>query len=236
MSRRIEGGLGSQLNPFGPQWPTSKDASQIPSVGEQVQRALFNRPQPLVLDPAKFPMLAEQMRLLNRFKKKLAQLAGDEDEDYTINLADGPIAQIDEHGNIFMGAQFLFAAKNNPELMVGVLAHEIGHRPRRWKDYKVRKDLTKEQLEALCRHEETRADLFSGRALAELDMSAEPLAQFLLNQPDVATPHPEYFPAEVRAQVIRDAHMSRGYALESRKKLFPDYERMHSPKGHIGEF
>ena len=237
MSNRIEGGAGPSLHPSFQQPSISgRTAAEVPSVGQQVQQALFNRPRPVVLDPAQFPMLAEQMRLLAKFKKKLAQLAGDDDDDYSLNLADGTIAQIDEQGNIFVGAQFLADNKDKPELLIGVLAHEIGHRPKRWKNYRVRRELTKDDLEALCRHEETRADLFSGKALAEMDMACEPVIEFLLRHGADANPHPEYFPAEVRASVIRDAHTSRRYARESRKKLFPDYERFHAPKGHLGEF
>jgi hypothetical protein len=237
MSSRIEGGASPNLNPQFRQ-PTvgGRGPAEIPSVGEQVQQALFARPKPVLLDPAQFPMLAEQMRVLNKYKKKLAQLAGDDESEYTLHLADGTIAQIDEKGNIFVGAQFLAAAKDKPELLVGVLAHEIGHRPKRWKNYRVRRELTKDDLEALCRHEETRADLFSGKALAEMDLSCDPLIEFLMRHGQGANPHPEYFPPEVRASVIRDAHTSRTYARESRKKLFPDYERFHAPKGHLGEF
>lgn len=234
MSRRIDAGVSTQLNPFGPQWPTAKDAAQVPSVGEQVQQALFARAKPLLLDPSQYPALVEQMRLLNKFKKKLAQLAGDDENDYVLALADGAMAQIDEDGVIYMGARLLQQGADKPELLIGVLAHEIGHKPKRWKEYNVRRELSRDDLEALCRHEETRADLFAGKALAEMDLSCEPLVDFLLATQISA--HPEYFPADVRASVIRDAHTSRAYARESRKKLFPDYERFHAPKGHLGEY
>ena len=236
MSSRIEGGISPGLSPFLPPTVSGRAPAEVPSVGQQVQLALFSRPPPVVLDPAQFPALAEQLRVLNKYKKKLAQLAGDDESDYTLHLADDTVAQIDEKGNIYVGAQFLEHAKDTPELLVGVLAHEIGHRPKRWRNYRVRRELTREDLDALCRHEETRADLFSGKALAEMDLSCAPLVEFLLRHGNDANPHPDYFPPEVRASVIRDAHTSRSYSRESRKKLFPDYERFHAPKGHIGEF
>lgn len=233
MSRRVEAGISTQLNPFGPQWPSGK-AGEIPGVGQQVQQALFGRARPPVLDPALFPELAHQLKLLASTKKKLAMMAGDRDEDYELVLADGTIAMIDENGTIFVGAQFLAACAAKPEVLIGALAHEIGHRPKRWSEYRVRKQLTREELEALCRHEETRADLFAGKALAELGLACDPLCEFL--QAIETKPHPEYFPAEVRAQVIRDAHLARSYQRDHRKKLFPEFDRAVSPKNHLGEY
>lgn len=233
-TRRIDAGVSSQLNPFGPQWPTSKNVDDIPSVGDQVKQALFARARPTLLDPAKFPELAAQLKLLSKYKKKLSELAGDEDGDYELVLADGANAQIDENGVIYMGADFLTANQNKPEVLIGALAHEIGHKPKRWSEYKVRRELSREDLEALCRHEETRADIFAGKALAEMDLECEPLIAFL--KAVETGPHPEYFPADVRASVIRDAHTSRAYARESRKKLFPEFERHKGAKGFLGEY
>src|SRR5690606_2207996 len=145
---------------------------------------------------------------------------------------DGTIAMIDEDGRIYVGAGFLAACAEQPEVLVGVLGHEIGHRPKRWREYKTRRQLSREELEMLCRHEETRADIFAGKALAEMDMACEPLVAFLQSVQD--EPHPEYFPAEVRAAVIRDAHAGRAYRAKARRTLFPELHRMTSPKGHLG--
>ena len=234
MSVRVGGGISTQLNPFGQEPQTSSKASQTPEIGRQIKTALFGRPKPTILDPAQFPQLAAQLRLLRRYKKKLAAMAGDNEEDYDICLAEGSIAMIDESGMIYVGVGFLEACKLRPELLVGVLAHEIGHRPKRWDAYKTKRALTREELEELCRHEETRADIFAGKALAEMEMRCEPLCEFLLKIE--GTPHPEYFPAEVRAEVVRDAHEGREYRTENRKKLFPEYDRMNAPKGHLGEY
>ena len=46
----------------------------------------------------------------------------------------------------------------------------------------------------------------------------------------------EYFDAKTRGEVIRDAHAGRAYRTDNRKKLFPEFDRMTSPKGHLGEF
>lgn len=232
---RIEGSsIQTRLNPFGPSAQTAGRAAQAPEVGAQVQQALFGRKKPSLLDPAKFPQLAEQLKLLRKYKRKLAEMAGDEDQEYEILLADGTIAMIDSEGNIFVGAGFLHACREQPEILVGVLAHEIGHRPKRWGEYKTRRQLTKEELEMLCRHEETRADIFSGKALAEMEMSCEPLAEFLLTIEK--GPHPDYFPAATRAEVLRDAHAGRTYRAKARRSMFPEYDRMTSPKGHLGDY
>lgn len=234
MSTRIGGGVSTQLNPFSQQASASSQSTQTPEIGQQVTKALFGKAKPPVLDPAQFPHLAEQLKALKRYKKKLATMAGDEEQDYDICLADGTIAMIDEEGMIYVGAGFLEACANEMEILVGVLAHEIGHRPKRWKEYKERKLLNIEDLQALCREEETRADIFAGKALAEMKMSPKPLQDFLKRIQD--KPHPEYFDAQIRAQVIEDSHAGRAYRTDNRKKLFPEFDRMTAAKGHLGEF
>ena len=232
---RVQGGnINTQLNTFGPASNITGRAAQAPEVGTQVQQALFGKAKPPLLDAAQFPQLAAQLKLLGKFKRKLASMAGDDDDDYSIALADSTIAMIDEDGTIFVGAGFLHACRDEPAVMVGVLAHEIGHRPKRWKSYRTRRQLSREELEMLCRHEETRADIFAGKALAEMQLACEPLAAFLVAIE--SGPHPDYFPAEVRAQVIRDAHAGRSYRARARRSLFPDFDRMTAPKGHLGEY
>jgi hypothetical protein len=161
-------------------------------------------------------------------------MAGDADEDYSIVLADGTIAMIDAEGNIFVGAGFLASFGDVPEVLVGALAHEIGHRPKRWGDTKVKRQLSREEIEYICRHEETRADIFAGKALAEMGLSPDPICDFLSAVEE--KPHPEYFPAAVRGEVIREAHAGRTYRADNRRKMFPGYDRMASPKGHLGEY
>src|SRR5271157_4276270 len=148
MSTRVEGSLSTQLSPFGPQWPVGRAGEAAP-IGQQVQQALFGKPKPVVLDPAQFPELVSALRLLRKYRKKLAVMAGDAEDDYDLMLADGTIAQIDEQGTIYVGAKFLAACKGNPELLVGVLAHEIGHRPKRWDSYRKPRQLKREELETI---------------------------------------------------------------------------------------
>ena len=234
MSTRIEGGVSTQLNPNATNLSSAGQNQQIQSVGQQIQQVLFGKPKPVVLDPAKFPQVAEQLQLLRKYKKKIANMADDDEHDYELALTQSSIAMIDAHGTIYMGVEFLMANKNNPEIILGALAHEIGHRPKRWKEYQQQHLLTKEEMELICRHEETRADIFAGAALAELDLPCEPMIQFLKDIEE--GPHPEYFPAETRGEVILEAHQSRHYRAKNRRKIFPNFDRMTSVKGHLGEF
>ena len=232
---RIEGSqIASTLNPFSNQASSAKSSQQTPSVGAQVQNVLFGKAKPPLLDVANFPHLAEQLKLLRKYKKKLAAMAGDSEEDYELVLADGTIAMIDEEGKIYVGAKFLEEWGAHPEILVGVLAHEIGHRPKRWNQYQTRRQLSPEELQLLCRHEETRADIFSGKALAEMGLDYEPLTRFLLHIEQ--GPHPEYFSAETRAEVIKESHQGRSYRTKARRSLFPEYDRMTAPKGHLGDY
>jgi predicted Zn-dependent protease len=210
-------------------------AVQTPPIAEQVQQTLFGRVAPRQLNSADFPDLAALLRLLDKHRRKLVQMHGDADEDYRIVLADDTIAMIDKDGTIYMGAAFLSAFQNEVEVLVGVLAHEIGHRPKRWTEpqYQVHQELTREDMEAICREEETRADIFAGKGLAELGYSCEPVIEFIKRVQK--RPHPEYFPAEVRAEVIRDAHAGRTYRSNQRRKLFPGYHRHVSVRGHLGD-
>ena len=63
------------------------------------------------------------------------------------------------------------------DVLVGVLAHEMGHRPKRWGEYMEEPPVSRRA--SLRRHEETRADIFCAKALAELGLQVEPLVAFL---------------------------------------------------------
>jgi hypothetical protein len=235
MSMRVNNQISTHLdNNLG--LNTSQGSESAKPLGEQVQQSLFSRPRPALLEAAAFPEIMAILAVLNRYRRKLAFLAGDEDKDYGLALADDTIAAIDEHGTIFMGAAFLMGNARNMDLLVGVLAHEIGHRPKRWRElrYQIPKELSRPELDALCRHEEIRADFFAGRGLAELGMRWEPLVQFL--EFVQVRPHPEYLPAKERSQVVQDGYMRRDYRLKARSKLFPEYHRFYSPDGFIGDF
>ena len=233
MSKTIGGGISTR-NPFGPDWGKSKGPSssnEAQSVGEQVQTSLFGKKKPPVLDEDD-AHIAAQMARMRAWKNRLARLAGDTEDDYQLVLAAGTIAMIDQTGLIYVGKGFLLSNMDHPEVLVGVLAHEIGHRPKRWNEYRSKAPVTKDESEKLCRLEETRADYFAGRALAELNLDFKPLVGFLKS---VATqPHPEYFSAKLRAEVIEEGWSDGKRKTTNRAKFFPELQRMHGASGDLG--
>ena len=230
---RVTGGGVSTRNPYGPSW--AKGADKADSLGQQVQQELFGKKKPRELD-VDDKDTAAQMARLHAYKGKLARLAGDDEDDYSLALADGTIAMIDASGKIYVGKQFLLANADKLDLLVGVVAHEIGHRPKRWSEYRQAQPQTRAELHELCRLEETYADFFCGRALAELGMSPEQICAFLLGLEDGAGegPHPEYFPAKLRADVIREGFSDGKRKSETRKKMFPELAKRVSPKLDLG--
>jgi hypothetical protein len=228
---RVNGGGLATRNPFGPTW--AKGADKAGSLGQQVEQELFGKKKPCELD-ADDKDTASQMARLNAYKGKIARLAGDDDDDYSLALAAGTIAMIDASGKIYIGKRFLLGNADKLDLLVGVIAHEIGHRPKRWADYRQAQPRTRAELHELCRLEETYADFFAGRALAELGMSPEHLCAFLLALEDGEGPHHEYFPAQLRSDVIREGFMDGKRKSETRKKMFPELAKRVSPKLDLG--
>lgn len=232
-TQRVGGGGTNLLNPFGPQWQRGQPG-EVATVGRQVQQVLFGGAKPVILDPAMFPHIAAQLMMLKKFRRKITSMIGDSEDEYPMVLADGTIAMIDSEGRIYMGARFLEEQSDEPGVLVGALAHEIGHRPKRWGQYRVERELSKDEMQAICREEEAKADAFAGTALAEMNLSPEPIVEFL--REIQAKPHPEYFPVEVRADIIKEAHKGRAFRANLRKKLFPHLDRMTAPKNHLGDF
>lgn len=232
MSSRISGGISAR-NPFGPSWGTkgAKESGQAQSVGEQVQENLFGKKKPPILD-VDDAHIAAQMARLHAWRRRLAALAGDQEDDYDLVLSSGTIAMIDEKGLIYVGKEWLLGWADEPGVLAGVLAHEIGHRPKRWAEYRSEQPTTKDEAEKLCRLEETRADFFAGKALAEMGLACEPLIGFLRGIQ--VHPHPEYFSAELRAEVIREGWDDGKRRSTDRAKFFPEFARLHGARGDLG--
>ena len=229
MSTRVPGG-GVTRNPFGPSWIGGQEGSG--SVADQVQDSLFGRPKPRVLDQDDADS-AHLMARLRGFKKRLARLAGDDPADYDLCLAEGTIASIDKDGLVYVGKSFLLTYAEALDVQLGVLAHEIGHRPKRWAEYRASMPETRAEVEDLCRLEETRADYFAGYALAQLGRPCQPLCDFLARIQQ--HPHPEYFSAALRAKTIQEAHGSGLRQKRNVQKFFPELARMTSAGGDLGE-
>lgn len=229
MTTRVPGG-GVARNPFGPSWVQGKETPD--SVGEQVQDSLFGKKKPKVLDQDDADC-ATLMARLHVYRRKLAKLVGDPAEDYDLLLAEGTIASIDSQGVIYVGKRFLLGAAEDLDLQVGVLAHEIGHRPKRWEAYRAEAPTTQEELDDLCRLEETRADYFAGFALSQLQLRPESLCAFLAQVQQ--HPHPEYFSAELRAKTIREGFGAGSRRQRNVKKFFPELARMTSASMDLGD-
>lgn len=226
---RIGGPGISSKNPYGPNW--TPGAKRAENLGQQVQDELFGKRKPRELDHNDAQVSALLARL-HGYKKRLARLIGDDEDDYRLALAEGTIAMIDAHGKIFVGKRFLLGFADALDVQVGVLAHEIGHRPKRWAEYRGAAPQTRDDLARLCRTEETYADYFAGRALAELGLQPEPLCQFLLAVAE--QPHPEYFPAALRVDVIKDGFTDGQRKSSLRKKMFPELAKRVSAKHDLG--
>jgi hypothetical protein len=228
LATRVPGG-GVTKNPFGPTWVGGKEAAD--NLGDQVQDSLFGRKKPEILDDDD-PDIDRLMSRLHVYRKKLARMAGDGDDDYDLVLAAGTIASVDSTGLIYVGREFLLRFAESLETHVGVIAHEIGHRPKRWEEYREARPTTVEELADLCRLEETRADYFSGYALGQLGFDCEPLCAFLVQIQ--VHPHPEYFSADLRAKTIREAHGAGSRRKTNLRKFFPELARMTSASGDLG--
>lgn len=228
MTSRIQGG-GVGRSPFGVQWAQGK--AEPGSVGEQVQDNLFGRPKPKVLDQDDADC-AHLLARLHPYRLKLARLAGDQEGDYRFLLSTGTIAAIDQSGTIYVGKEFLLDQAPSLDTQVGVIAHEIGHRPRRWNEYREGRVMGKAELEDLCRLEETRADYFAGWSLAQLGLKAEPLCRFL--RAIQLHPHPEYFSVELREKTILEGHEAGTRRQANLQKFFPELARLTSARGDLG--
>lgn len=224
------GGTGiSSRNPYGPSW--SGGVQQADNLGQQVQDELFGKKKPRELN-ADDAQCSALLARLHAYRKKLARLAGDDEDDYDLVLAESALAMIDARGRIYVGKGFLLAFAEQLDVQVGVLAHEIGHRPKRWAEYRAAAPRSKEELERLCRTEETYADYFCGRALAELGFDVEPVCRFLRAVQE--HPHPEYFSADLRVEAIRDGYADGKRKSELRRKMFPELARRVSARNDLG--
>lgn len=209
------------------------EAEALPTVGKQLSDNLFTRAQPQTANAQDYPELQAVLVALEPYKRRLAALAGDRDSDYALVLSVDGSAAIDERGLIYLGAGFLRQHRMRMEVLVGAIAHEIGHRPKRMRTLGLKQALNQNELNSLLMHEEIRADIFAGKGMGELDLDVEPLIEYLLNAQ--SPPHPAYLPAEERARLLRE-HANLGKDRSSmRKKLFPDFDRATSMKNHLRE-
>jgi hypothetical protein len=212
----------------------AKDVNKATSVGDQVQDALFGKPKPKLANPDEYPEAVKLLEKLDKYRRKFAVFAGDDEGTYRLKLAQSALAMIDAHGTIYIGVSFLTENKDNFSVPIGALAHEIGHRPQRWHEYPEKANLSQEEIHKICRLEETRADYFAGRARAAVHQPVVPIIHYLASREE--GPHPEYFPVKMRAEVIEQGFADYASYAKTRKKLWPELEQMMAAKLHIGDF
>jgi hypothetical protein len=229
MTSRIRG--GPPLKGVSPT-EAMEQGSEAGSIRDQVEDSLFGRKNRRLVDGDAEADAA--LARLDVYRKKLARLAQDREGDYTLLLADGPLITIAREGEIFVGTDFLATWAANFDAQVGALAHEIGHRPKRWAELRQSGRLSRVEGEELCRLEETRADMFAGYALSQLGLRYEPFIAYIEHVRAVY-PHRIYFSIEVRVETIAEAFESGIRRATNMRKLFPEFARMALAKHDLGE-
>ena len=234
--------VDSRLNVNTPGTTTQLGSSQAAQVErplqQRIQDNLFGHRPPLfdlsTASEEQQERLAAILERLRGFRAKLDVRAGDQ-PGAPIVLASGTIAAIDGDGTIYYDASFLLEHAEETDLLVGILAHEVGHRPRQWaRARRNLQGLAASALDDICRYEEIRADTFAGLAMAELGMSVEPMIELLLRVQ--VEPHPRYLSAEQRGEVLRREHLRGTQRALDMRRNYPDMHRGTAIRDLIGVF
>jgi hypothetical protein len=177
---------------------------------------LFGRKPPRRVDRRKYPKLGKAMRKLGALKDQIAPFAGRNGAELSLELCEGDNASISESGIIHVGVGLLGERERDDDFLVAMMGHEIGHRPWEWTRQDV-SALPRAARQKLCREEEAKADRFAGRVLADLDASPDSICEFFLAAERFeGQSSAEYYPADVRAEIIREAFSRRRRALKAR--------------------
>lgn len=204
----------------------AKTSSQVAPWPKRVepnplQVLLFGKRPPRLVDARQHPRLKKAFRKLQTAKEQLADALGAHERQFSLALCEGDNASINREGRIAFGVELLEAFERDDDFLVGVLAHEIGHRPWEWPKGDL-SQLKAKALKTLYRDEEAKADRFAGRALADLGLSPDSLCAFLLRHERFEKGDGgEYYPSAVRVQMIRDAFRRRKRAIETGAKWNP---------------
>lgn len=182
---------------------------------------LFGKRPPKRVDRRKYPSLKKALKKLDLSKQQIAEALGAPESFFSIELAEGSNASINRQGQIAFGLELLDRHQRDDELLVAVLAHEIGHAPWTWPSGDLGR-LTKKQIDHIYKEEEAKADRFAGKALAELGLSPDAVCEFLLHAAKFEThPPSDYYPAAERAALIRETFGKRRRVLQNVAHLSP---------------
>ncbi len=177
---------------------------------------LFGKRPPRLIDPRRHPKVGKGLKKLEHAKDQIAELAGHLGQELSIALCEGNNACISRDGQIAFGVELLEHHQDNDDLMMAILGHEIGHQPWFWPEGDLG-PMTQKQLDALFREEEAKADRFAGRVLADLKADPKAIGAFLKAHAKFEAAKPsDYYPADVRAEMIAKAFAQRKTDLESR--------------------
>jgi len=163
------------------------------------------RPMDLSVCPEQIQKAFSYGGILAVIKRKLNALTG---EKYTLVPAQGDRVCIDDKGQVHVGLLFLETYLNTPPVLAGVLAHEWGHFPTRRKLPNL-DSLTWDEVYRLRREEETKADMFCGRALVLLGYPVEPLLAYLKANENPKEKSPKYHTVQSRIQIIVRTYRSQ---------------------------
>jgi hypothetical protein len=213
--------LGEQMKISGSGLQTSTSlAGQTPFVAlgrapHPMAVLLFGKRPPRRLDARRYPSLKRALRKLRFICGEVAELLGMDEDDFPLSLCEGENAAISREGELFVGVDLLQEHERDSDLLLGVVGHEIGHRPWTWPNGSLAR-LSRKQRDALYREEEAKADRFSGRVLADLGGNPEAICEFLLEHASFEAKQPsDYYPAETRVKMILDAYGRRGRTLRT---------------------
>jgi hypothetical protein len=181
---------------------------------------LFGKRPPKLVDRRKHPKVRKGLAHLDDMTEQVALLLGRRRSDFTLELCEGDNACISRDGQLAFGVELLEQYQDDDDLLLSILGHEIGHQPWDWPEGTI-EHLSASELSHLYREEEAKADRFAGRVLAELGSSPDAVERFLRSSVKGFEAHQskDYYPVEVRVEMIRKAFERRKRSMTQRAHL-----------------
>jgi predicted Zn-dependent protease len=185
---------------------------------------LFGKVPPRAVDKKKHPKLGKAMKKLDGLVDQISESLGQSSEVFELLLSEGKNAMVGRDGKLFIGVELLEERPDDDDFWVAVLGHEIGHQPWTWPSGNMA-HLTRAQLNHLSREEEAKADAFAGRVLADLGANPDALCSFLLKAEkfEAGKLPANYYPAPMRAEIIRKAFVTRRAMTRRVALSFPEW-------------
>ncbi len=188
---------------------------------DAVQVLFFGKLPPRRLDRRRYPKLKKAFKKLEMMRDQISEVMGIPSETFSLELCEGANASVSRQGEISIGIELLEEHQRDDALLVAILGHEMGHQPWTWPKGDLGR-VSRAQLNAMYREGEARADRFAGKALADLGLAPDAICEFLAAAEKFeAHPPADYYPAPVRAQMIRDAFGRRRRTLKNAARFNP---------------